>query len=286
MALTCSEIGKLVHPYLDGEFSDEDRVALETHTQECDACRELVQYEMAFKASMRAKLSSPRASSSLRRRVLASLDEVDRITDAPAGKSGWLAWLLPATAMTAAAAAIVLFVIVPQNQATPRAAVVDQPLPESQVASPFVQGPLERFVQDHRERPVAVPDAARLRRMISEHVGVSAELPQLSGRALPNAAKFPRINGNDVAQLTYKLTDGEASVFIFADSARINVPLKNWRRVADTDVQCGGDDEAGFSQVFYSRNGVSYLIISDEPEDEVIRQLEQSWSRRAPSSPR
>jgi anti-sigma factor RsiW len=189
-----------------------------------------------------------------------------------------LAWLLPATAMTAAAAAIVLFVIVPQNQATPRAAVVDQPLPESQVASPFVQG--------HLERPVAVPDAARLRRMISEHVGVSAELPQLSGRALPNAAKFPRINGNDVAQLTYKLTDGEASVFIFADSARINVPLKNWRRVADTDVQCGGDDEAGFSQVFYSRNGVSYLIISDEPEDEVIRQLEQSWSRRAPSSPR
>lgn len=266
MALICTDVGKLVHPYLDGEFSDEDRVALERHTAECGACRDLVQYEMTFKASMRAKLSPPKASSSLRRRVLASLDEVDRL-HSDSQPRRLLSWLLPTGSMAAAAAAIALFFLYPnarQNQGVtpPIEAATDDPFVDELLRTmPVSTGPV-----------VQPPDRVeyeltKLQRSLSQRVGVPVRLPRLG--VYPSSAWVVRIRGHlRAARVHYRLENGDISVFTF-DSTGIRPKTGHARHLGDTEVLC--DKQKGYTKVFYEKDGVGRMVVSDElSEDELL----------------
>lgn len=271
MALTCTDIGMLVHPYLDGEFSDDDRVSLERHTAECDACRDLVQYEMAFKASLRTKLSPPVASSSLRHRVLASLDEVDELRGDSAPRS-LLAWLLPAGSMAAAAAAIALFFLYPTASQKPDTAgdTLVEPLP------PFANV----FVDEHRRaipvsagRVVQPPDQierelSRLQRDLSLSVGFPVRLPRLG--VYPTGAWVIRLNRDrKAARVHYRFENGDISVFTY-DSTGMRPTTGHTRQVGDTEVLC--DKQKGFTKVFYEKDGVGRMVVSGElSEDELLR---------------
>ncbi len=269
MALTCTDVGKLVHPYLDGEFSDEDRVALERHTAECGACRDLVQYEMAFKASMRAKLSPPKASSSLRRRVLASLDEVDRL-HSDSRPRRLLAWLLPTGSMAAAAAAIALFFLYPN---------ASQERKTSSIA-PATRSAGQVFVDEHR-RAVPLPmqqvaqssdqierDLSRLQRDLGRAVGVPVRLPRLG--VYPTGAWVIRINRDrKAARVHYRLEQGDISIYTY-DSSGMRPTTGHTRRVGDTEVLC--DKQKGFTKVFWEKDGVGRMVVSGElDEDQVLR---------------
>ncbi len=271
MAFTCTDIGKLVHPYLDGEFSDEDRVALEQHTAQCGACRGLVQYEMAFKASMRTKLSPPKASSSLRRRVLASLDEVDKL-HSDSEPRRLLSWLLPTGSMAAAAAAIALFFLYPnasQKRDTAGDTIVE-PLPpladvfvdEHRRAIPVSTG---RVVQpsDQIER-----ELSRLQHDLSLGVGIPVRLPKLG--VYPTGAWVIRLNRDrKAARVHYRFEKGDISVFTY-DPSGMRPTAGHTRQVGDTEVLC--DKQQGFTKVFYEKDGVGRMFVSGElSEDELLR---------------
>jgi|GEM_PF-5542574 len=126
---TCKDVLKLIPPYIDGEFTDEERAAVENHVSGCESCREAVATERAFKAGLRAKLTPPREPSGLRAMISTSLDSVDRDTRGEVDR-GPVA--LPAVAIVFAAAAGLLFAFSPARKPlAPQLAIpaVDAPMP-------------------------------------------------------------------------------------------------------------------------------------------------------------
>jgi len=270
MALTCHDIGRLVHPYLDGEFSDDDRVALEQHTTECGPCRDLVQYEMAFKASMRTKLSPPKASSDLRRRVCASLDEVDNLHGASA-PGRLLTWLLPSGAMAAAAAAIALFFLYPnaskqQNSSAETGAAID---PRNDAKRIF----------DGRPMPMPVGNTDQVRREMSRAVGIPVRIPQFdpAGGHAAGVRVVPLKANRFGAQINYQFPNGDISVLMF-DSRGLK-PTRGVRRiVGHSEVLC--DEQDGVRKFFYEKDGVGHVITSDMSEDETLRIIRSDLESR------
>jgi anti-sigma factor RsiW len=269
MALTCIDMGRLVQPYLDGEFSDEDRAAFDEHTCECTACRGMVQYEVQFKASLRAKLVPPKASSDLRTRILGRLDDADREQAAP---SHW-EWLFPGTAVAAAVGAIALFFVAPMGTAR-RAS--NPPSTPSLIAAAGIDHRVSP-VTLHTSRPLAInpSNASEVLRRFESNVGVSMAPPQFTGyRASPRAVRKVRLQDRDVAQVIYEVTSADSrvaydlSVLIFDPHG---LTFRGTRRRTLGNTVVSYSSEGGYNSVYYRKNGVGYVVTSDVDEHTLLQ---------------
>lgn len=135
----CKSIDTLSMAYLDDELAGEERHELEAHLTECAACRAHLDQERADVSLVRRALVAPPASDMFRARIARALDGEERIEQA-AQRHRWYQYLLPGSAMVAAAAAIALFVGVQapsQNNATRTATVVHHAAQEGQRPLPL-----------------------------------------------------------------------------------------------------------------------------------------------------
>jgi anti-sigma factor RsiW len=111
----CESIDTLAMAYLDDELAPEERRELETHLTECTSCRGEIDGARADQSLIQGSLVAPRATDTMRMRLLRSFDEADRET-ARAERKRMSSWLLPGGAIAAAAAAILVFVGVGMQQ--------------------------------------------------------------------------------------------------------------------------------------------------------------------------
>lgn len=112
-ARLCENITTVAMVYLDGELAAEEKHELETHLTECTACRGEVDTAQMEQDIRRMALATPRAPEAVRSRVLAALDQADQteaIDIRRAERRRWSSWLLPGSAIAAAAAAMFVFV--------------------------------------------------------------------------------------------------------------------------------------------------------------------------------
>lgn len=122
----CDSIDTLAMAYLDDELAGEERHEVETHLTECAACRAHLDGERGEQELLRHALEAPPAPDLLRAKIGRALDAEDR-----AARRRWMQYLLPGSAMVAAAAAIAVFIGVKpadQREVSPvaRAAVKQQ----------------------------------------------------------------------------------------------------------------------------------------------------------------
>jgi|HubBroStandDraft_6_1064221.scaffolds.fasta_scaffold32643_4 anti-sigma factor RsiW len=117
----CESIDTLAMAYLDDELASEERRELETHLTECTACRGEVETARGDQSLIQSSLAAPRATDTMRMRLARSFDEADREA-ARAERRRMSSWLLPGSAIAAAAAAIAVFVGAGKVQTTPVAA--------------------------------------------------------------------------------------------------------------------------------------------------------------------
>jgi mycothiol system anti-sigma-R factor len=110
-ATLCSTIDTLAMVYLDDELADEERREVELHLHDCPSCAERLSAERKIRGALRAALAPPPAPALLRARIVRGLDQIDRTES----RATWKRLLLPTGAMTAAAAAMVMFVAWPQH---------------------------------------------------------------------------------------------------------------------------------------------------------------------------
>src|SRR6185503_18652969 len=105
----CKTIDSLAMAYLDDELATEERHELEAHLTECATCRAMLEQERADRSMIRRALAVPAAPDVFKARISRALDEQDR-TEQKEQRRRWSTYLLPGSAMAAAAAAIALFV--------------------------------------------------------------------------------------------------------------------------------------------------------------------------------
>lgn len=105
----CQSIDTLAMAFLDDELAAEERRELELHLLSCASCRHHVDGERADLELVRKALVAPPASALLKARIARALDAED-VAAARSERRRWSQWLLPGSAMLAAAAAILVFV--------------------------------------------------------------------------------------------------------------------------------------------------------------------------------
>lgn len=105
----CQSIDTLSMAFLDDELVAEERRELELHLLECASCRNHVDGERADLELVRKALVPPPAPALLKARIARALDAEDAAA-ARSERRRWSQWLLPGSAMLAAAAAILVFV--------------------------------------------------------------------------------------------------------------------------------------------------------------------------------
>lgn len=118
----CKSIDTLLMAYLDDELAAEERHELETHLTECASCRAQLDQERADQAMVQRALVAPPTPDLLRARVLRALDAEDR-SEQKTQRRRWVNYLLPGSAMVAAAAAMVMFLGVQSGSHRPSASI-------------------------------------------------------------------------------------------------------------------------------------------------------------------
>jgi anti-sigma factor RsiW len=105
----CQSIDTLAMAFLDDELAAEERRELELHLLDCASCRHHVDGERADLELVRKALVAPPASALLKARIARALDAEDAAA-VRSERRRWSQWVLPGSAMLAAAAAILVFV--------------------------------------------------------------------------------------------------------------------------------------------------------------------------------
>jgi anti-sigma factor RsiW len=105
----CQSIETLSMAFLDDELVAEERRELELHLLGCASCRERVEAERSELAMIRKALVAPPASALLKARVARALDAED-VAAIRSERRRWSRWVLPGSAIAAAAAAMLVFV--------------------------------------------------------------------------------------------------------------------------------------------------------------------------------
>lgn len=190
----CESIDTLAMAYLDDELANEERRELDTHLTECASCRAEIDGVRADQALIQTSLVAPRATDTMRLRMVRALDAADRTSAAEATKTQrkrLSSFLLPGTAMLAAAAAIVVFAGVNMKPGTVNNSV-------GSVARAGVR-------QQSRSLPLEVQGAStgawvrQFAEVEPPHINTGSQL--LGARMLPGG-----IGGHDGTLLNYQIT--------------------------------------------------------------------------------
>jgi len=105
----CQSIDTLAMAFLDDELAAEERRELELHLLDCASCRHHVEGERSDLELVRKALVAPPAPALLKARIARALDAEDAAATRSVRRR-WSQWVLPGSAMLAAAAAIMVFV--------------------------------------------------------------------------------------------------------------------------------------------------------------------------------
>lgn len=195
----CQSIETLSMSFLDDELVAEERRELELHLLDCASCRHHVEAERAELELIRKALVAPPASALLKARVARALDAEDAAV-IRSERRRWSSWVLPGSAIAAAAAALLVVFVGP---ATPRS---QESSDVATVVKRQSQGlPLE--VQGASTGPWLRQNFAPVEPPQFTEPGILL----LGGRLLPNG-----IANHDAAMLQYLVTFGSERVSLTA----------------------------------------------------------------------
>ena len=247
--MMCDEVGQFAHAYVDREFEDEDRIALERHLTECERCREVVAFQTLFKTHLRARLRRPEPPPTLRGDVIAALANADATGKGPRGP--WLRRGLPGLVMAAAAAVVLVGVMQPKGVASP---IYEDAVRAHEKNLPVEVGGSEENVAHWMAGKVAVPV-----RPFRSHY-----LKLVGGR-------LGHMQSRDAAQLSYSVIGHPVattmSVIIFDPTG--------WN--LDEGEPWSGTTR-GYNVVVTLRRGVGYAFVSDLSQDELLRVVAASMN--------
>jgi anti-sigma factor RsiW len=258
----CKTIDTLAMAYLDDELATEERHELEAHLTECATCRAMLEQERADRNMIRRALAVPAAPDMLRARLAHALDAQDR-AESKEQRRRWSSYLLPGSAITAAAAAIALFVGM-QTPSSHKAAnvAVDAVRIGTGTLPLEVQGASTRpWLQQHFAPDIAPPQFVEPNTQANESQLIGARL-------LPNG-----INGHDAAMMRFQVKLANKAPFelivlavhdLRDDELRDGQPVRlNNRSMYVFNIR----DERGYPQAvvsYVAPNRAGYMFIAPE----------------------
>jgi anti-sigma factor RsiW len=257
----CESIDTLGMAYLDDELAVEERHELETHLTECASCRNELDAARADQSLIRGSLAAPRATDTMRMRLVRSLELADRDA-ARAERRRMSSWLLPGSAILAAAAAIAMFVGVGAHSTSPQNG--------GSIAKAVVH-------QQRRALPLEVQGPSTPQWLQKNFATVEMPLVSSVGSKLLGARLFPKgIDNHDAALLAYDVTvEGRRVVLsgiVINDIRAEEMPPGEEVQASDRTVHISESD--GHTMVTYlDADHHGYMFICDELSTDALVKL-------------
>jgi anti-sigma factor RsiW len=264
--MSCAEVARFIHVYLDGEFAAEERAEMEGHLAGCPACAEAARRERQFLDRVRGTLRADGAAApaALAARIDRALDQVER--PAPRTWRTAITWGLPA----AVAAALLLAAMRAGEGQLP-----SQP-DERAMAMPVLFR--EAVARHERELPVEVrgPDPEQVRTWFRGKLDVPVRPPALLAPSVQLlGARLSHLGDRQAAYLVYDVGGSKFSVFIF-DPQNLETERFRRRTVRGHDVYLGG--EHGYHVAVLRDGGLGYAFASDLPEARMLDLLSAAFA--------
>ena len=245
----CQSIDTLAMAFLDDDLAAQERRELELHLLDCASCRGHVDSERADLELVRKALVPPPAPALLKARIARALDAEDTAV-ARQGRRRLSQWLLPGSAMAAAAAALLVVFTGPAGNPRSSAVTADVAKQEIHPAPLEVRGASTGQWLRTNFAAVEPPQFAE--------PGITL----LGARLLPNG-----IANHDAALLSYMVTVGSArmplTAVVLKDLRRDELGDGPAYRVGDLTLRV--DDSRGIRAVTYidPNDHVGYVFVSE-----------------------
>ena len=261
----CSDLARLLEPYLDGEFEEDDRAAIETHLSTCAPCRGGAATAMAFRSALRARLreaftpGSPQATApdSLRRRISAALDAEE------ARPAVWWRRVLSPLPVAALAACVAgVLVVFAGHRAT-------DPLVEEAVRKHARDLPLELTTASIA--PELIPS------MLASKLDFNPKPPAFRGDGVKLVgARLAQIRNWPAAYMRYETPRGPLGLFIIDDPQRR--VAEEGHRVSAGPATIWVMNMRGYNVAVWRSNEIVYSLVSDLDEADLVRLVETAQS--------
>jgi mycothiol system anti-sigma-R factor len=278
----CKTIDTLSMAYLDDELADEERHELEAHLTECAQCRGHVEQERADRSLVRKSLAVGPAPDMLRMRVMTALDAEDR-AEQKAQRRRWSTYLLPGSAMLAAAAAIAVFVGV-QSSSTPSTPTANTPqVSRPRIASTRAMRPganvsnaVARVTQ--KQFPLEV-EGSSTGPWLRQNFAPSVQAPKFfdPGADMVGARLMPGFaDGHDAAMVAYRVTL-HGQPFVLTLLALDDVNPHDWDqgetvKVNNRVMHVLSADNGQQMVSYVDSSGIGYIFLAPEiSTDELVR---------------
>jgi anti-sigma factor (TIGR02949 family) len=255
-AMDCSELGRAIDAFLDGEFDARERAEAEAHVAGCPRCRTAVDRRGHERAALRARLQSAAhvcAPAALRERVEASLSRVRRPL--------WRRALspVPIAALTACAAGALVVL----STHTGDGALVE-----------------EAIRYHHRALPLEA-DAAAMPDWFRGKLDFRFAPPQfaaagvrLEGGRLSNIREWP------AAYIRYQLPTGHAGLFVVDDPGRrFDAPGREVRVGPEQVVRLVAG--RGYNVAVWREDEIVYSLVSDLGEEDLFHLVQTARAERS-----
>ncbi|HEV2110106.1 MAG TPA: anti-sigma factor [Gammaproteobacteria bacterium] len=241
--MTCQELEALLHPYLDGELTPDQRRDVETHLPGCADCRARLKDWRALHTALQAPELRFKASDTLRQRLHGELDKAD----ARRSRERWPLWAA-AAAVAVVSVGLLSWTLLPAAGGDEDDAMVDAAVAQQQQA-----------VSAKHLTDLASSDPAAIQAFFK---GKLAYVPPVhdfaaEGYALVGA-RLDKVKDEPAAALTYRHGADYVTVFVCPAEKHRDTGL-------DTDTQ---DD---YHVVYWTRGGLSFWTVSELGADDLKR---------------
>jgi anti-sigma factor (TIGR02949 family) len=243
----CQEVQKFIHAFLDGEFDEQEKIAITAHLSACEHCNRRAQLEEAFRRKLKESFAATQAPPHLRASVEAALG--DR-RGRPA--KTLLLRIVPA----AAAVALVLGVL----------------LTRQRVASPLT--PLiEQSIAGHRQQlpmDIADPNPSTVQQFFRDKVPFAVRPPRFPSREVQLVgARLSNLREHQAVKVTYTVRGNRLTVFIFDPHEMPSIG-----RLRERDVTWRGHQ--GYNVAMYTSGGTGYAVTSDMEPNQLVKLIRLS----------
>jgi anti-sigma factor RsiW len=245
--MNCDTAKPQIFPYVDGELSGELRDGMDAHLSACQACRRLVEQEMAFRDAYLSRLRPDPAPAALRERVDRLLGELARSSATRRGRrrAPWI-YAMAAVVLLAVGVAGGLNVSSMLQRRTMLAELTEASVDQHQK---LVRGLLPPDIVG--VSPKAAEEWFRRR------LDFNVTLPELKNANLTLlGARISRLANVEVAALEYQLDRKHVSLFI--------IPEEGYRQLGLSEKpKFKVLNHRGYDVIIWRHHGAGYAMVSE-----------------------
>jgi anti-sigma factor RsiW len=252
--MSCVEKAVFLHGTPDGELDVINEMEFEAHLEKCTGCAEEYERRVGLRIAIRLPQVSYRAPLGLHSRIVKSMESPDA-PSRPSTRwwrksSATRRW--PVGVMVAAAASLLLFIAMPDNQAT--------------LQQELIAGHVRSLLANHLT-DVTTSDQHTVKPWFNSKLDVSPPVVDLADAGFPlTGGRLDYVHNRVVGALVYKHAAHVINLFV-------------WPAPDVRDAAPESSSREGYNLLHWTRSGMSFWVVSDLNAVE-LRQFQEKYSTR------